>query len=241
VSKSPSPLLGFNNNVQHKGKAFHIQTEDSGVRHPHVITHLFTDGGRIVKTTKTSYAPHLDAANMGSIVRQLMKEQHKAMFIALRDGVLDSAIERVGNTHDHALPQAPVALSEVRVTHARTGVGATAVASAQPVFSNASALPGASRGNAAPQASRTVHPPTLPAGPLAAGRLGAVSERSFPLVKPASIKPQGSLGTAPRSPKRMSEDDQQVREKSLDELILSHLAEEFDGPLSSVRPGPRKR
>jgi hypothetical protein len=38
---------------------FHIQTEDSGIRHPHVITHLFADGGRILKTTKTSYAEHI--------------------------------------------------------------------------------------------------------------------------------------------------------------------------------------
>ena len=59
--KAPSPLLGFNNNVRHKGRVFHIQTEDSGIRHPHIITHLFTDGGRILKTIKTSYAEHVGA------------------------------------------------------------------------------------------------------------------------------------------------------------------------------------
>ena len=59
VVKAPSPLLGFNNNVRHKGRVFHIQTEDSGIRHPHIITHLFADGGRILKTTKTSYAEHV--------------------------------------------------------------------------------------------------------------------------------------------------------------------------------------
>jgi hypothetical protein len=31
-TKYPSPLLGYNNNVRHKGKVFHIQTEDSGVK-----------------------------------------------------------------------------------------------------------------------------------------------------------------------------------------------------------------
>jgi hypothetical protein len=89
VAKNPSPLLGYNNNVKHKGKVYHIQTEDSGVRHPHVITHLFTDGGRIVKSTKTSYSEHVGVANMTEVVRNLMKEQHKAMFIALRDGQFD--------------------------------------------------------------------------------------------------------------------------------------------------------
>lgn len=84
-----SPLLGFNNNIKHKGRVFHIQTEDSGVKHPHVITHLFADGGRILKTTKTSYAEHIGAADMQDTVRVLMQEQHKAMFIALRDGQYD--------------------------------------------------------------------------------------------------------------------------------------------------------
>jgi hypothetical protein len=91
--KSPSPLLGFNNNVRHKGRVFHIQTEDSGVKHPHIITHLFADGGRILKTTKTSYADHLGEATMAEKVRAMMQEQHKAMFIALRDGQFDHLID----------------------------------------------------------------------------------------------------------------------------------------------------
>jgi hypothetical protein len=87
--KAHSPLLGFNNNVRHKGRVFHIQTEDSGIRHPHIITHLFADGGRILKTTKTSYAEHVGENGISETVRAMMKEQHKAMFIALRDGQLD--------------------------------------------------------------------------------------------------------------------------------------------------------
>ena len=56
-----APLLGYNTNVRHKGRLYHIQTEDSGVGHPHIITHLFADGGRIVGSKKTSYAEHLNA------------------------------------------------------------------------------------------------------------------------------------------------------------------------------------
>jgi hypothetical protein len=88
-----SPLLGFNNNVRHRGRVFHIQTEDSGVRHPHVITHLFMDGGRILKTIKTSYAEHLGTEKLAQRVRDLMKEQHKMMFIALRDGQFDHVLQ----------------------------------------------------------------------------------------------------------------------------------------------------
>lgn len=94
--KGPSPLLGYNNNVRHKGRVFHIQTEDSGIRHPHVITHLFMDGGRIVKTLKTSYAQHLEDENGHEHVRALMKQQHQAMFRDLRDGKFDYALAPAG-------------------------------------------------------------------------------------------------------------------------------------------------
>ncbi|MBS2017260.1 MAG: hypothetical protein JST00_30535 [Deltaproteobacteria bacterium] len=93
MAKFQSPLLGYNNNVRHKNRVFHIQTEDSGVNHPHIITHLFMDGGRILKSVKRSYAEHVGAEGMSEIVRGLMKEQHKAMFIALRDGQFDALVE----------------------------------------------------------------------------------------------------------------------------------------------------
>jgi hypothetical protein len=90
VIKVPSPLLGYNNNVRHKGRVFHIQTEDSGVKYGHIMTHLFMDGGRILKSVKTSYAEYIGNDRMGDIVREMMKQQHKAMFIALRDGKFDA-------------------------------------------------------------------------------------------------------------------------------------------------------
>ncbi len=68
---------------------YHIQTEDSGINHPHVITHLFADGGRIIASRKTGYAEHLAAKDLNAIVKQLMQEQHKAVFIELRDCVYD--------------------------------------------------------------------------------------------------------------------------------------------------------
>jgi hypothetical protein len=96
MGKHVSPLLGYNNNVRHKNRVFHIQTEDSGVKHPHIITHLFMDGGRILKSVKRSYAEHVGADGMQEIVKQMMKEQHKAMFIALRDGQFDQLLDGQG-------------------------------------------------------------------------------------------------------------------------------------------------
>ena len=93
MAKTQSPLLGYNTNVRHKGKVFHIQTEDSGVAKPHVITHLFADGGRIIKSVKTSYADRLEAPDLQAQVKKLMQDQHKAMFIALRDGHYDAQMD----------------------------------------------------------------------------------------------------------------------------------------------------
>ena len=89
MGASPSPLVGYNTNVRHKGNLYHIQTEDSGVKRPHVITQLFADGGRIIASEKTSYEEHVGAENLAALVKELMQEQHKRVFIALRDGVYD--------------------------------------------------------------------------------------------------------------------------------------------------------
>ena len=89
MGASPSPLVGYNTNVRHKGNLYHIQTEDSGVKRPHVITQLFADGGRIIASEKTSYEEHVGAENISVIVKELMQEQHKRVFIGLRDGAYD--------------------------------------------------------------------------------------------------------------------------------------------------------
>jgi hypothetical protein len=94
VSKVPPPVLGFNNNVRHRGRIFHIQTEDSGVRFPRIVTHLFADGGRIIKTTKTDYSEHIERVDLAQVVRGMMKEQHKAMFTSLRSGAFDPLLEK---------------------------------------------------------------------------------------------------------------------------------------------------
>lgn len=81
-------LTGFNTNFRHKGKVYHLQTEDSGEGHPHIITHVFVDG-HIVATRKTPYEQHVGKEDLKDIVRSMMREQHKAMALAIRDGMFD--------------------------------------------------------------------------------------------------------------------------------------------------------
>jgi len=93
-SVSP-PLTGFNNNVRYRGMRFHIQTEDSGVTRPHIITHLFADGGHVIKSVRTDYAEHIDDPDRPGIVMRMMREQHRNMALDLRDGRLDETIDRL--------------------------------------------------------------------------------------------------------------------------------------------------
>ena len=96
-----APLLGYNTNVRHKGRLYHIQTEDSGVGHPHIITHLFADGGRIVGSKKTSYVEHLGSDGLQDTVKKLMQGQHKSMFIAARRRVDEGPAEPVAEPWQH--------------------------------------------------------------------------------------------------------------------------------------------
>src|SRR6266851_4807991 len=82
------PVVGYNHNVKHRGRLFHIQTEDSGVKNPHVITHVFV-GGNVIATKRISYADILDAENLPDAVRQLMEMQHKEILRNLINGVYD--------------------------------------------------------------------------------------------------------------------------------------------------------
>jgi len=95
-------LPGFNTNVRHRGVLFHVQSEDSGRAHPHVITHLY-HGGTILFSEKSSYADVVDAADLPARVRELMEAQHRAVLSRLRTGDFDGSIrERLGAVLEEA-------------------------------------------------------------------------------------------------------------------------------------------
>lgn len=81
-------VLGFNHNLKYKGEVFHVQTEDSGVTNPHIITLLYR-GGVIISSKKTSYSDILKMDKLEVVVEELMKEQHKEMMRRLKAGEFD--------------------------------------------------------------------------------------------------------------------------------------------------------
>ncbi len=186
---------------------FHIQTEDSGVRHPHVITHLFADGGRILKTTKTSYAEFIDAPNMAEVVRQMMQDQHKSMFMALRDGQFDHLIEEVigkgkaAAITPAAAPSPPAAVAEAPARAAMLPPkgpeqGAAAVAKAPDLERNV--------GGVAPPAEGARFGGFTPPAPADPRNVNAEirNERSPEMARgfAARLNPLGSAPTQPAVP-----------------------------------------
>jgi len=191
MARGQSPLVGYNTNVRHKGKLYHIQTEDSGVQHPHIITHLFADGGRIVASKKTDYAQHIETDKLHEIVKKLMQEQHKAMFIALRDCVYDEA------------PGAGAAESPERARR-----------QTDPPELDLDALERAAEAHLSQSAAAKVKPGTR--------RSGGRYQQAMPPQQRPSHRPE--LG-AP-SPEASIFNGQVLRGKSLDEVILSYLADD---------------
>jgi hypothetical protein len=84
-------LSGFNTNIRHRGVLFHVQSEDSGRDHPHIITHLY-HGGTILHSERSSYADRLGAPDLPTLVRQLMEAQHRAVLKRLRGRAYDDVI-----------------------------------------------------------------------------------------------------------------------------------------------------
>lgn len=78
-------LVGYNNNVTYKGKVYHVQTEDSGLKNPIIVTLLYFKG-TILASKKTNYSHLIGNKDIKESVRELMKEQHKAILKELIAG-----------------------------------------------------------------------------------------------------------------------------------------------------------
>ncbi|HBG45792.1 MAG TPA: hypothetical protein DDW94_02275 [Deltaproteobacteria bacterium] len=76
---------GFNQNINYRGEAYHVQTEDGGRNNP-VITTLLFKGGVILASRKTSYADILRSDKMDQAVREIMREQHASLIADLKAG-----------------------------------------------------------------------------------------------------------------------------------------------------------
>lgn len=78
-------LVGFNTNVRYKDVMYHVQTEDSGLQNPIIITLLYHSGA-ILASKKVGYSHLVDDPNVKDRVHDLMKDQHQNMMRELVSG-----------------------------------------------------------------------------------------------------------------------------------------------------------
>ncbi len=227
---------GFNHNVKYRGKVFHCQTEDSGIQNPHIITHLFV-GGNILATKKTSYADIVKSDRLEEVVLELMQEQHKELLKKLLSGQFDEAIEARGANAAHL--DGPAPLNVEAGAQNRASVLAPAQEAQRPK-AKTKPLP-----EVAPVAASTTPPkPAAPATPAAAKPAARAPEIAVPKPmpqQPPAPKPPAlpqevldaqALKVVPQMKSANAAEtifgEDLISEKSLDEVILSYLAQEAD-------------
>ncbi len=88
-------IVGFNHNITYRGVSFHVQTEDGGLKSPHLVTLLY-HGGTIITSQKTSYADIVKVDNLDHVIEELAKEQHKGMLRRVTKGEFDERIIELG-------------------------------------------------------------------------------------------------------------------------------------------------
>lgn len=104
-------MIGINSNVVVHGVEFHVQTEDMGPRHGHLISQVFRDGGCVVKSVKLDYSQHLDRPNLQSVLPRVMKAHHAKLIRSLQLGRLDSIPPCV--TMHRSTPEENVHLADI--------------------------------------------------------------------------------------------------------------------------------
>lgn len=85
-------LIGYNNDVQYRGKVFHIQTEDRGSPAMQIETQIF-HAGAILDTRIVSYeemiAGESDQETRNRSIKMLMQKTHKELYKNLFSGGYD--------------------------------------------------------------------------------------------------------------------------------------------------------
>ncbi|HEV8436259.1 MAG TPA: hypothetical protein VGR95_22815, partial [Thermoanaerobaculia bacterium] len=79
-------ITGFNTDIRHNEKVYHIQTEDKGLQNPYIESLVYV-GGEILASKKTSYAEQLKGGGADEKwIGNLMEQQHRTMIAAIKRG-----------------------------------------------------------------------------------------------------------------------------------------------------------
>ena len=83
-------ITGYNTDVRHGSRVFHVQTEDKGISNPRIETLIYV-GGEILDSYRSSYDDLLsDGPVAEPVIQSRMDEQHKAVIRDIKNGKYDS-------------------------------------------------------------------------------------------------------------------------------------------------------
>jgi len=82
-------ITGFNTDIKHRDKVYHIQTEDKGLQNPYIESLVYV-GGEILASKKTSYAEQAKTGVDEKWIGSLMEQQHRTMIAAIKRGRFDT-------------------------------------------------------------------------------------------------------------------------------------------------------
>ena len=82
-------ITGYNTDVRHGNRVFHVQTEDKGIANPKIETLIYV-GGEILDSYRSSYDDLLAAPPVGeTAIQGRMDEQHRAVIRDIKNGKYD--------------------------------------------------------------------------------------------------------------------------------------------------------
>jgi hypothetical protein len=82
-------ITGYNTDVRHGNRVFHVQTEDKGLSNPKIETLIYV-GGEILDSYRSSYEDLTVAPPVTeSVIQSRMDEQHRAVIRDIKQGKYD--------------------------------------------------------------------------------------------------------------------------------------------------------
>ncbi len=161
-------ITGFNTDIKHGERVFHVQTEDRGAPNP-VVESLVYVGGEILLSKKRPYRDLIQSGRIDEpAVRQIMDAQHRLIIEAIKRGRFDGA--KPGGP-----PPLLDAIDEALTRMSPAAAAATAAILSSPPPERRPESRGASAPSALPIAPKAVAPPASPRTPSPASK-GSAAE-----------------------------------------------------------------
>jgi hypothetical protein len=121
-------ITGFNTDIKHGEKVYHIQTEDKGLQNPYIESLVYV-GGEILASKKTSYAEQIKDGVDEKWIGGLMEQQHRTMIAAIKRGRFDAPAEATkSSVGPSATPTLSIPFPDTELESGPAMVPATTVA-----------------------------------------------------------------------------------------------------------------